>query len=236
MGYGTRSSQSWRETSGEGRFPSRRTVSPSLTEVIDQVSRLNSMVMDGVNQLVMDAITPAQAREPRMRTRHHKHHHECHEHTECGDPCGRDDCHCRCCVGDADLAVYARVGERRLVPITIENVRRRERLINLDLSTFTSRSGRPTSIQAGILSQTKFELAPCSEEQVILMIDIQFKQDDDGSDVPDNRRRLPDVDECETYYADLRVEGCSVRPIRIALVLLPRDCDPYLIQCGCSCC
>jgi hypothetical protein len=38
------------------------------------------------------------------------------------------------------------------------------------------------------------------------------------------------------FSADLRVEGCDTRPIRIALALLPRDCNAYEIDCGCGCC
>ena len=48
--------------------------------------------------------------------------------------------------------------------------------------------------------------------------------------------RLPDVDECTVLYADLRVEGCGIRPIRIALALLPRDCYAYEAECDCGCC
>jgi len=32
------------------------------------------------------------------------------------------------------------------------------------------------------------------------------------------------------------VEGCEMRPVRIALALLPRDCADYKVDCGCSCC
>src|SRR5690349_2949167 len=39
---------------------------------------------------------------------------------------GEDPCHCTCCISDADLIIYARLGERRVVPVTIENPRARE--------------------------------------------------------------------------------------------------------------
>jgi hypothetical protein len=45
-----------------------------------------------------------------------------------------------------------------------------------------------------------------------------------------------DVDNCIVYYADLRVEGCEIRPVRIAVALLPRDCGDYRITCSCQCC
>jgi hypothetical protein len=54
------------------------------------------------------------------------------------------------------------------------------------------------------------------------------------SELPD--RRVPDVEHCEVFYADLRIEGCDQRPVRLALVLLPRDCEAHPVDCGCGCC
>ena len=37
---------------------------------------------------------------------------------ECWQPCERcDPCHCSCCVTDADLIIYSRLGERRVVEV-----------------------------------------------------------------------------------------------------------------------
>jgi hypothetical protein len=49
-------------------------------------------------------------------------------------------------------------------------------------------------------------------------------------------RTLPDVDDCLVAVGDLRVEGCDIRSVRIAVAILPRDCSPYEIECGCCCC
>lgn len=46
---------------------------------------------------------------------------------------------------------------------------------------------------------------------------------------------LPDVDSCTTLYADVSVEGCG-RPVRLAVVVLPRGCDAYDVRCSCGCC
>src|SRR4051794_10031114 len=43
-----------------------------------------------------------------------------------------DDCHCECCVGDADVLVHARCGELRRIPITFENDSRRDKPVKLD--------------------------------------------------------------------------------------------------------
>ena len=139
-----------------------------------------------------------------------------------------DPCHCNCCIVDADLVINARVGERRVVPITIENHWRRERPITLDLSAFSSRGGTPSQVtgQLGEPAPT-FTIPPCGQQTILLTVDA----------TGDANQRLPvDVDNCVVSYADLRVEGCEIRPIRIAVALLPRDCGDYRITCSCQCC
>jgi hypothetical protein len=144
------------------------------------------------------------------------------DHRDC--QCGDDDCHCRCCVSDCDLLVEARVGERRIVPITIENHWRRERDIELELSSWTKLAA-DVSIEAKITTPAKFILKPCGEERVILAIEIL-----------DNRDAATGVRHCATSYADLLVKGCDMRSIRLAVAILPRDCDEYVVDCACGCC
>jgi hypothetical protein len=188
----------------------------------------------------------------------HKHHHDCGcDEGEC-DGCHADNCHCHCCITDADLVVHARLGERRVVPLTIENPRHRERQIRLELSNWTSRAGSPADVKGRLLPPAEFTLGPCQEREVILLIEADVKtgnnQPPGASDrdpnqsstglsgaaaagaADDPRRQVPDVEQCEVYYADLRVEGCDLRPMRIVLVLLPRDCASHPIDCGCGCC
>lgn len=145
---------------------------------------------------------------------------------DCCSKCSPDDCRCRCCVSDSDLLLEARVGERRVIPITIENHWRRERDIELELSSWTKVEG--LGISAQIATPTAFKLEPCGEEKVILVIEISGSFDD--------RPRMGDVKDCEVAYADLRVKGCDIRPIRIAVAVLPRDCDDYVVDCRCGCC
>jgi hypothetical protein len=164
------------------------------------------------------------------------------------DECERDTCHCDCCICDADLVVYARLGERRIIPVILENSRRLERRIRLELSRWTTRGGKPSHVTAQILTPKEFELPPCEEHQVVIFVDTvgdpsaistvwtspaaTVVREEDKLE----RERLPDVDECTVFYADLRVEGCGIRPIRIALALLPRDCYAYEAECDCGCC
>jgi hypothetical protein len=185
------------------------------------------MVMDKVSQSITEVLD-----RPTVRERYPKYHHH---KDECSDPCYQDPCHCRCCIYDADLVVYARLGEFRVVPIIIENTRRREREITLVLSDWTTNSGKKTAIQAEIEPEVHFMLPPCSEKEVVLLINA--RQLEEFKDAKNRReRKLQDVEDCLVVYADLRVEGCSVRPVRIALALLPRDCYPFVIECGGSCC
>ena len=53
--------------------------------------------------------------------------------------------------------------------------------------------------------------------------------------VVDTRRRTTDVETCVSAYADVRFEGCA-RPQRVAVVVLPAECDAVEVGCDCGCC
>jgi len=157
--------------------------------------------------------------------------------------CGSDPCECYCCVGDVDVVVYTRMGERRVVPISVANERRREKSIKLELSSWTTRGGDTGFVETVSLEPDEFTLEPCGEQDVMLVIEVPGKQPDAGAgrkptatDVPEQRKRRPDMDSCQVVTADLRLVGCDHRSVRIAAAILPRDCDPYRVSCGCTCC
>lgn len=150
---------------------------------------------------------------------------------DCCARCGPDPCECKCCVADSDLVVEARVGERRVIPITIENQWRREREIELELSSWTTLNDG-VSIQGHIMTPTVFTLKPCGEERVILVVEVSGE----GSKTDGNQTKIGDVRHCAASYADLRIKGCDLRPVRIAVAVLPRDCDDYVIDCQSACC
>lgn len=210
----------------------------------------------------------------------------------CAPRCGPDPCHCACCVGDVDLVVYSRVGESRVVPINIANLRKRERDIELELSEFATKGGSPTPVTGTVVGPTKFTLGPCSEHQTVVVVRVGQPGAADPTDptpatspgvtahpTPDfadlskaelveaaraatisgasrmtkdelvselrvigsverdrPARDLRDVDDCHVAVADLRVQGCDTRPIRVAVAVLPRDCGPYEVRCDCGCC
>jgi hypothetical protein len=171
------------------------------------------------------------------------------------DRCGcRDghssDCHCECCVSDADVLVHARCGEVRRIPVTFENDSRRERQVKLELETFVTAGGRELKWVTQ-LSDTEFTLKPCDEKTVIVSVLVRCDAFTGGqtpnAPTPTNgsldvnrqaatANDLGSVDRCEVAYATLRADGCSVRPTVLGVAVLPDDCDGYRRPCSCGCC
>jgi hypothetical protein len=213
-------------SSRHGEFQ-RRGASASLSDLVNQYARFNATLMDGLSQTLTNVMELPKTMERNPKRKHFR--------DECSDPCYEDPCHCRCCIYDADLVVYARLGELRVVPIRLENPRRREREVSLVLSDWHTSGGKKANIQARILPEMNFTLPPCSEKELVLLIDAGQAE---MSLVHKDKRqsRLMDVDDCLVLYANLSVEGCGTRPVRIALALLPRDCSPFVIECLSSCC
>jgi hypothetical protein len=202
----------------QATLPRRAAPQVDLNQLAQQVMQPWATAYDnwrsGVADLVRPAPTPASK-------------------AGCGCPaCNPDPCGCQCCVSDADLVIEARLGERRIIPITIENHWRRERDIELELSSWT-KIGENIAITANIVSQTAFKLAPCGEAHVVIEVNVGSRAD--GS-TDGQRETLEDVDRCLVSYADLRIKGCDLRSIRIAVAVLPRDCDAYTADCDCGCC
>ena len=149
--------------------------------------------------------------------------------SQCGCPvCAPDPCQCRCCVADADLVIEARVGERRIVPVIIENRWRRARDVEVELSGW-SKISDTVQVTGELLGDAAFTLAPCGHQQHLLVVNI-------GGQQPGDQRQLLDVDRCLVAYADLRINGCDLRAVRVAVAVTPRDCEAFTVDCGCACC
>ncbi|MGH9143096.1 MAG: hypothetical protein ACRD2I_18345 [Vicinamibacterales bacterium] len=175
----------------------------------------------------------------------------------CGCGCRErhcSDCHCECCVCDADVLVHARCGEVRRIPVTFENDSRRDRQVKLELEKFVTAGGRELKWGAQ-LSDAEFTLKPCDEKTIVVSVLVNcdtFTGDQTpgtttvepnlpAGSLNINRQaataeRLGSVDRCEVAYATLRAEGCSVRPVVLAVAVLPDDCDDYRRPCSCGCC
>ena len=182
---------------------------------------------------------------------------DCNDYRQKGDyhhhgtrrRCGSDSCECYCCIGDVDLAVYSHSGEQRVISLVVENERHREAQISLELSSWTTSGGNPAPVETLLLEPKTFTLPPCGEQEVTLavrILDVKGDEDRPGEDSPskaeaktkagEERTRLRDVDNCLVATTDLRLVGCDHRPLRIAVAILPRSCDPYRVSCGCTCC
>lgn len=179
------------------------------------------------------------------------------------DDCGCRDT-CDCCVPEADVVVHARVGEVRVVPFRLHNPWRREREVTLEIGPWHGCAGDELQIRA-VLEDDKVVLGPCEDRVVRLLVSTRGSADDGSNttnttdtttttDTKDTKGtkdgntaavpgdvmvgrfgRATDVRSCESAYADVRFEGCA-RPQRVAVVVLPTDCDAVQVGCDCGCC
>jgi hypothetical protein len=205
---------------------------PSMSDIATFISEgLVAPLIKGLSQVAVnfsDTMGGLAARPMRAaRDRAQKHGCGC----GCGCGCGKqDDCHCSCCIVDADVVVYAHLGERRIATFSIENETRREKDIRVVLGEFTTRAGKPAPIKGMLEPPTEFKLGPCASQSIVTVIET-------GSLDSSNTEGMTDVEDCTVYYSDLRVDGCEMRPLRLAVAILPRDCGAYKIRCrSCGCC
>ena len=108
-----------------------------------------------------------------------------------------------------------------------------------NVGILTTASGKKLNWGAA-LSQTSFTLAPCSEQTVLLRVDIDCgafgNQNPRGKTTAKKDDRLADVDRCEVAYVSVSAAGCLARPVLVAIAVLPSDCDSYDASCSCNCC
>ena len=183
----------------------------------------------------------------------HAHDHGAARPQRCGGGCGDP---CRCCVPDADVVIHARVGEVRVVPFHLRNAWRRERPVSLEVGPWHGCDGDGLTVRA-LLEEESIVLAPCEDRVVRLLVAVRPSSTDgqnDGADAGStdgqnagstygqnaghsaNLGRIGgDVEGCATAYADVRFEGCA-RPQRVAVVVLPAECDAVDVGCDCGCC
>lgn len=151
----------------------------------------------------------------------------------------RDDCGCECCIRCADLVEYVRCGEVRQIPITFENDTRRERDVKLEIGAFVTDSGQDLGWKP-TLSETTFRLPACGEKTITLTVNIDCAAlNPAGTANPPtsvNEGQRPSVESCKVAYGTLRGEGCIVRPLVIAIAILPNHCSAHHAGCQCSCC
>jgi hypothetical protein len=156
--------------------------------------------------------------------------------------------------------VYAHCGELRVVPIEIANDTRKVREdVTVDLSDVRSAGGRVLPWQTVLQPVGPLTLDPCSTTKLELLVHIICGDESTSTapvrtaggdkplakdDVAPNLLRMAarqradfgDVDQCEVGYLTVRLGGCLVRPIVVAIAALPDACATYRAGCSCSCC
>jgi hypothetical protein len=180
---------------------------------------------------------------------HHWHDHDCgcHKHGWHDHDCDHKH-HCHCHIRCADVVEYARCGEVRRIPITFDNDTRRERDVTLQLGAFATEAGHEIGWQAAV-SPTTFKLSPCGETTVLLTVTVECAKfvQPTPTPQPGTTANAPaptatetqagaTVDSCKVAYATLRAEGCAIRPLVIAVAVLPESCGAHEASCGCGCC
>ena len=152
-----------------------------------------------------------------------------------GDCDCEQDCTCSCCIRCADVVEYARCGELRRIPITFDNDTRREREVTLQLGNFATESGQEVAWKASV-SETTVKLPPCGEKTILVSVNVDCGSLGGSPSNPNGEDRTATVDSCRVAYATLRADGCTIRPVVIAVAVLPEHCGSHSVGCGCGCC
>jgi hypothetical protein len=262
-----------------GYIDSFRQVYEEATQDLQQRLAAITQVLAGSGGQSSPGADAAQGAGQRTRHgHHHSHdaghwqgHHEGCEHgcRECDDA---DDCCCECHICDADIVVYARCGELRVIPIEIDNDTRRVRDdVTLEVSEVRSSGGRTLPWQVYLNPAGPLTIEPCSTTRFELLTHINCRDSGTGdpaskgnetsgqasketttttkgadkSPPPSDhdasllawtasqRGDFGDVDNCEVGYVTIRVGGCLIRPIVVAIAVLPTYCDAYHLSCSC---
>jgi hypothetical protein len=142
----------------------------------------------------------------------------------------------------------------RVVPVEVVNDTRKIREnVDVQVSEVRSAGGTVLPWQTAIRPEGPLTLEPCSKTRLELMVHVACGAEE-GKASPGQRatakdapsdvlaalaaQRGPgsDVDRCEVGYITIRLGGCLVRPIVVAIAALPLACDSYRTGCSCSCC
>lgn len=141
-----------------------------------------------------------------------------------------DHCDCGSCAEGADAVIEARVGERRVLPVTLHNPRHRSTTVTLVPGEWTTCSDDGPQIATEVVPGGEITLAPCETRVVRLVIAVGASRSTD-----DKERTGGDVRCCTVAVSDLRVDGCGTC-LRLAVAVLPSDCGSLEVDCcGCGC-
>ncbi len=190
----------------------------------------------------------------RDECRHDREFKDCeHDHRRGYGRCRGHDCRCDCCIIDADIIIYAHCGEVRVVPIEVANDTRKIREnVDVQVSEVRSAGGTVLAWPTVMRPEGPLTLEPCTTTRLELTVHVACRTEkgtastsrsaaksapsDAFAALAAQRESGSDVDQCEVGYTTIRLGGCLVRPIVVAIAALPLACDSYRTGCSCSCC
>jgi hypothetical protein len=159
-------------------------------------------------------------------------------HVRCGCRCDDghrrhdrcDHCDCCSCASGADVLIEAHIGERRVVPLTLHNRRRRTTTVTLRPGEWTSCTEDAPEVATEVVPGGEVTLEPCVTRVVRLVVSVGATQSKE-----EVQRLGDDVRCCTVVVSDLRVDGCGTT-VRLAVAVLPSDCGAVVVDCcGCGC-
>jgi hypothetical protein len=135
------------------------------------------------------------------------------------------------CTGD-DLEVRAVLEEEKVVLRPCE-----DRVVRLVVSTRGAKDDSSSSSRTDdVVSKAEPKAATADAPAKLAKEAVAEAPAREAVDVViAPRSRTADVASCATAYADVRFEGCA-RPQRVAVVVLPAECDAVDAGCDCGCC
>jgi hypothetical protein len=116
------------------------------------------------------------------------------------------------------------------VPLTLHNPRRRSLTATLQLGEWTSCSDSAPKIESRLLPAGEVVLEACETRQVTLLLEVGGKVSTDNQ-----QDTAGDVRCCTVQVCEIRLDGCGTT-VRVAVAVLPADCDALeVVCCGCGC-
>ena len=136
-------------------------------------------------------------------------------------------------------------GERRVIPIEVRNPTHRDVSVSVDPGPWTSCDGNQVAVQSVVRPGAEVTIAGCSSHEFLLVVEVGgVTQDPDKPQDPgkpqdpatpgDVYRQGVPLRSCATLTSDVRINGCGTT-LRVAINVLPLDCDPVEVTC-CGCC
>jgi hypothetical protein len=229
--------------------PGKQTVADSLRRFVDDSLAAWEPTLAGMDDAWTtwsDWTTSATDLRGRPGRRHRSGRHGCGCQDGGHDNCGSghrqhhkgrcDRCSCCSCGDGADVLIEARVGERRVVPVTLHNPRRRAVTATLQPGEWTSCSEGASTVVSRLVPSGEVALGPCETSQVLVVIEVGGPGSKDGKENNDNNDNTAgDLRCCTVLVSDIRIEGCGTT-VRLAVAVLPTDCGELEVTCcGCGC-